>query len=48
MWWYERGNSGDSWLPEEKKANIKPGRGISGSSRPTAFPRLRGNDFYRN
>ena len=22
MWWYGRGNSGDSWLPEEKKANI--------------------------
>jgi len=22
MWWYGRGNSGGSWLPEEKKANI--------------------------
>ena len=20
MWWYGRGNSGGSWLPEEKKA----------------------------
>ena len=24
MWWYGRGNSGDSWLPEEKKANMWP------------------------
>ena len=27
MWWYGRGNSGGSWLPEEKKANMWPGRG---------------------
>ena len=22
MWWYGRGNSGGSWLPEEKKAYV--------------------------
>ena len=32
MWWYERVNSGGSWLPEEKKANIWPGRVNSGGS----------------
>ena len=26
MWWYRRGNSSGSWLPEEKKANLWPGR----------------------
>ena len=39
MWWYRRGNSGGSWLPEEKKANMWPGRGNSGGSWPPAFPR---------
>ena len=38
MWWYGRGNSGGSWLPEEKKANMWHGRGNSGGSLPTAFP----------
>ena len=32
MWWYGRGNSGGSWLLEEKKANMWPGRGNSGGS----------------
>jgi len=40
MWWYGRGNSGGSWLPEEKKANMWHGRGNSGGSWPPAFPRL--------
>ena len=31
------GNSGGSWLPEEKKANMWPGRGISGGSWPPAL-----------
>ena len=39
MWWYGRGNSGGSWLTEEKKANMWPGRGNSGGSWPPAFPR---------
>ena len=39
MWWPGRGNSGGSWLPEEKKANMWPGRGNSGGSWPPAFPR---------
>jgi len=39
MWWYRRGNSGGSWLPEEKKANMWPGRRNSGGSWPPAFPR---------
>ena len=39
MWWYGRGNSGGSWLPEEKKANMWPGRGNSGGSWPPAFLR---------
>ena len=39
MWWYGRGNSGGSWLPEEKKANMWHGRGNSGGSWPPAFPR---------
>ena len=39
MWWYGRGNSGGSWLPEEKKANMWYGRGNSGGSWPPAFPR---------
>ena len=39
MWWYGRGNSGGSWLPEEKKANMWPGRGKGGGSWPPAFPR---------
>ena len=39
MWWNGRGNSGGSWLPEEKKANMWPGRGNSGGSWPSAFPR---------
>ena len=36
MWWYD---SGGSWLPEEKKANMWPGRGNSGGSWPPAFHR---------
>ena len=39
MWWYGRGNSGGSWLPEEKKANMWSGRVKSGGSCPPAFPR---------
>jgi len=39
MWWYGRENSGGSWLPEEKKANMWYGRGNSGGSWPPAFPR---------
>ena len=39
MWWYGRGNSGGSWLLEEKKANMWPGRENSSGSRPPAFPR---------
>ena len=39
MRWYERGNSGGSWLPEEKKANMGHGRGDSGGSWPLAFLR---------
>ena len=42
MWWYERGKSGGSWLPEEKKANMWHGRGNSGGSWPPAFPRSYG------
>ena len=38
MWWYGRGNSGGSWLLEEKKANMWHGRGNSGGSWPPAFP----------
>ena len=45
-WWYGRGNSGDSWLSEEKKANMWYGRRNSGSSWPPAFPRsLEPQDF---
>ena len=52
MWWYGRGNSGGSWLPEEKKANMWHGRGKSGGSWPPAFPRSYdnakiGSDRYR-
>ena len=39
MWWYGKGNSGGSWLPEEKKANMWQGRGNSDGSWPPAFPR---------
>jgi len=39
MWWYGRGNSGGSWLPEEKKANMWNGRGNSCGSWLPAFPR---------
>ena len=39
MWWHGRGNSGGSWLPEEKKANMWPGRGNSGGSWPPTLPR---------
>ena len=38
MWWYGWGNSGGSWLPEEKKTNMWAGRGNSGGSWPPAFP----------
>ena len=34
MWWYGRGNSGGSWLPKEKKANMWHGRGNNGGSWP--------------
>ena len=34
MWWYGRGSSGGSWLPEEKKANMWPGMGNRGGSWP--------------
>ena len=40
MWWYGRGNSGGSWLPEEKKANMWHGRGNSGGSWPPGLPPL--------
>ena len=43
------GNSGGSWLPEDKKANMWHGRGNSGGSWPPAFPRsfnLRGGRTY--
>ena len=43
MWWYGRGNSGGSWLPEDKKANMWPERGNSGGSLPPAFPRSCGS-----
>ena len=43
LWWYERGNSGGSWLPEDKKANMWPERGNSGGSLPPAFPRSSGS-----
>ena len=46
MWWPGRGNSGGSWLPEEKKANMWPGRGNSGGSWPPAFPPLVLADKY--
>jgi len=39
MWWHRWGNSGGSWLPEEKKANMCYGGGNSGGSWPSAFPR---------
>jgi len=38
MWWYGRGNSGGSRLPEEKKANMWHRRVNSGGSWPPAFP----------
>ena len=38
LWWYGRGNSGGSWLPEEKKANMWHGRGNSGCSQPPSSP----------
>ena len=44
MWWHGRGNSGGSWLPEEKKANMWHGRGNSGGSWRPAFPRS--YDYY--
>ena len=40
MWWYGSGNSGGSWLSEEKKANMWNGRGNTGGSWPPAFPPL--------
>ena len=39
MWGYGKGNSGGSWLPKEKKANMWHERGNSGGSWPPAFPR---------
>ena len=47
MWWYGRGNSGGSWLPEEKKANMWYGRGNSGGSWPPAFPRSQESLFNK-
>ena len=43
MWWPGSGNSGGSWLPEEKKANMWHRRGNSGGSWPPAFPRSLGS-----
>ena len=40
MWWYGRGNSGGSWLPEEKIASMWHGRGNGGRALPPAFPPL--------
>ena len=40
MGWYGRGNSGGSWLPEEKIASMWHGRGNGGRSWPPAFPLL--------
>ena len=37
-------NSGGSWLPEEKKANMWQGRRNSGGSWPPAFP----NSSYKD
>ena len=34
----ERGNSGGSWLPENKKANMWHRRGNSGGAWPPAYP----------
>ena len=48
MWWYRKGNSGDSWLPEEKKANMWYGRGNSSGSWPPAFPPLVRGGFREN
>ena len=40
MWWYRRGNSGGSWLLEEKKLICaRKGKENSGGSWPPAFPR---------
>ena len=39
MWWPGKENSGGSWLPEEKKANMWHGRGNGSGSWPPAFPR---------
>ena len=39
MWWYGMGNSGGSWLREEKKANMWHERVNSGGSWPPVFPR---------
>ena len=48
MWWPGRGNSGGSWLPEERKANMWHWRGISGASWPPAFPRSCIMTIHRN
>ena len=45
MWWHGKGNSGGSWLPEEKEANMWHGRGNSGGSWPPAFPLSLGGDL---
>ena len=45
MWGDGRGNSGGSWLPEEKKANMWHGRGNSGGSWLPAFPRSSRSTF---
>ena len=41
MWWHGRGNSGGSWLPETKKANMLHRWGNSSGSWPPAFPPAR-------
>ena len=47
MWWYGRGNSGGSWLPEEKKANMWPGRGNSGGSSDMDNQILKSQIYYQ-
>ena len=44
MYWHGRGNSGGSWLPVDKKANMWHGRGNNGGSWPPAFPRSQEKD----
>ena len=48
MWWNGRENSGGSWLPEEKKANMWHGRGNSGGLWPPTSPRSSSKGFPIN